>query len=293
MAVSNIRQWQVGDVKVTRIVEVNSFVDDIGMLFAGSDAEWLKQYDWLIPTFTTPEGMMIISFQAFVVETPSHRIMIDTCIGSDRQRQFDVFSNMQSDFLDDLIAAGYPPESIDTVFCTHMHFDHVGWNTQLVDGKWVPTFPNARYLVARTEFESMQRLRAEGDTHYNHFDDAIKPVIDAGLMTLIEVGDSLCDEVTLEHTPGHTEGHCSVRIDSKGISAIITGDIMHHPVQITVPEKEANFDLEKTRAGQTRKDFVKRYIDQDVLVIGSHFCEPTAGHVVTSEGQPRFRELKD
>src|SRR5690606_13758753 len=153
MAIETMCTWQIGDVEITRIVEVNAWEDDISMLLPDATPATVQAYPWLVPHYATPEGKMIISFQCFVMRTKTRQIMLDTCIGNDRKREFDVFTNMQTSFLADLAHAGFKPEEIDTVLCTHLHFDHVGWNTHLKDGKWVPTFPNARYLFGKQEYE--------------------------------------------------------------------------------------------------------------------------------------------
>ena len=153
MSIETMRTWKIGDVEITRIVEVNNWEDDITMLLPDATPQTVLAYPWLQPHYATPQGKMIISFQCFVMRTREHAIMLDTCIGSDRKREFDIFTNMRSDFLADLEHAGFRPEDIDLVLCTHLHFDHVGWNTRLVGGKWVPTFPNARYLFGRREYE--------------------------------------------------------------------------------------------------------------------------------------------
>ena len=162
MAIEHMRTWKIGDVEVTRLVEVAGWVDDITMLLPDATPATVQAYPWLLPHYATPDGKMIISFQCFVMRTPTRRIMLDTCIGNDRQREFPVFTNMQTTFLGDLAHAGFKPNEIDTVLCSHLHFDHVGWNTQLVDGKWVPTFPNARYLFGRQEFEHWTMLQCPG-----------------------------------------------------------------------------------------------------------------------------------
>ena len=163
----------------------------------------MQQFEWLQPHFATPEGKMIISFQCFVLRSRGRTVMIDTCIGTDRQREFDVFTNMQTTFLEDLAAAGFPPESITDVLCTHLHFDHVGWNTHKVDGKWVPTFPQARYLFGREEFEHWKHLRdTNGYHHMEHLEDSIDPVMEAGLVEFIDPDFQLTDEVSLIPTPG-------------------------------------------------------------------------------------------
>jgi len=279
MALADIRHWRIGDVTVSRIVEVGQFADNIQMLFSDADADWLRQFTWLAPRFITPEGKMIISFQAFVVRTPTRRIMLDTCIGNDRQRRFEVFTNLHTSFLADIAAAGCPAETIDTVLCTHLHFDHVGWNTRRLEGRWVPTFPQARYLFGRKEFDHLNALQASGDAHASHYGDSIAPILDAGLADFVTTDHRVCDEIWLEPTHGHTPGHVSVRIRSRGEDAVITGDLMHHPCQCTVPDKLANFDDDREQAARTRREFLARVDSRRVLVIGSHFAEPTAGWV--------------
>jgi glyoxylase-like metal-dependent hydrolase (beta-lactamase superfamily II) len=281
MASENIKHWRIGDVEIARIVEVNAFEDDITMLLPEATPAFVQQFPWLVPHFATPAGKMIISFQCFVLRSQGRSVMIDTCIGADRQREFAVFCNLQTTFLEDLVDAGFPPEEITDVLCTHLHFDHVGWNTHKVDDRWVPTFPQARYLFGRKEWAHWQHLRdTNGYHHMEHLTDSIDPVLDAGLAEFIDSDFKLTSEVTLLPTPGHTPGHVSVLISSRGQSAIITGDMMHNPIQVAVPGKEARFDMDKTQAARTRCEFVEKYSGSNTLVIGSHFSHPTSGHII-------------
>ena len=282
MAAEHIRHWRVGDVEIARIVEVYGFEDDISMLLPDATPEYLQQFGWLVPHFATPEGKMIISFQCFVLRSKGRTAMIDTCIGNDRKREFDVFCNMRNTFLEDLATAGFPASSVTDVLCTHLHFDHVGWNTHLVNGQWVPTFPQARYLFGTREWQHWQHLRAtHGYHHMEHLVDSIDPILAAGLEQFIEPDFRLTEEVRLFPTPGHTPGHCSVLIESRGQQAVITGDLMHNPVQIAIPATEVRFDMDKAQAARTRCEFVQRYNNTDTLVIGSHFAEPTSGKIVS------------
>lgn len=281
MAIEHVRHWHIGDVEIARLVEVYGWEDDIAMLLPNADAEFVKQFGWLRPHFATPDGRMIISFQAFVLRSRGKVVMIDTCIGADRQREFEVFCNLQTTFLEDMEAAGFPPKEVSAVLCTHLHFDHVGWNTRLVDGKWVPTFPQARYFFGRREWEHWKHLReTNGYHHMEHLGDSIDPVVEAGLVELIEPDFRITDEVSLIPTPGHTPGHVSVLIRSRGEEAVITGDMMHHPIQLAVPHIPGNFDMDKEQGVRTRLEFIKRFSGQPTLVIGSHFPEPTAGWIV-------------
>jgi glyoxylase-like metal-dependent hydrolase (beta-lactamase superfamily II) len=289
MASEHTRHWQIGDVQVTRIVEINAHEDPFTMLSAETEPDLGKHYPWLSPHFVTPDGQMKISFQAFALKTPALTIIVDTCIGEGRVREYEIFNHMQSDYLDDLIAAGYDPRSADIVLCTHLHFDHVGWNTRAENGHWVPTFPKARYLFDRQEYEHWMAERATGEGHFNHWDDAIEPVVAAGLVDLIEPNHQVCPEVSLFPTPGHTPGHVSVLIESQGEKAVITGDLMHHPIQLARPDLPMNADSDKALGIATRTAFCERFADRDVTVIGSHFCEPTAGWIVSDTRNWRLK----
>jgi glyoxylase-like metal-dependent hydrolase (beta-lactamase superfamily II) len=289
MTVEHIRHWKIGAVEVARIVEVNAFEDNISMLLKNETAEYVRQHAWLQPHFATPEGLMKISFQAFVLRSRGKQVMIDTCIGADRKREYDVFCNIKTTFLEDLATAGFPAESIDAVLCTHLHFDHVGWNTRLVDGRWVPTFPQARYLFGRQEFDHWAYLRKTGGYHdFEHLHDSIDPVVAAGLVDYITPDYQLTDEVSLFPTPGHTPGHVSVLIRSEGQQAVITGDMMHHPIQLVDPSRHGNFDMDKEQGALTRQAFVERFGNSKVMIIGSHFSDPTSGWIARNDQGWKF-----
>jgi glyoxylase-like metal-dependent hydrolase (beta-lactamase superfamily II) len=221
--------------------------------------------------------------------------MVDTCLGNDKARMYDVFTNLQTSFLKDLEVAGTPAESIDTVLCTHLHQDHVGWNTKLVEGRWVPTFPNARYLFGRSEWAHWAPQIAARDAHpdvaavhLQHLSDSVEPLMQAGLVDFVESAHRITAEVSLEPTPGHTPGHVSIHIISHGQEAVITGDVMHHPIQCAEPDLPTHFCFDHEQSRQTRRAFLERYADRNVLVIGSHFADPTAGRVVREGATWRF-----
>ncbi|MAR28998.1 MAG: MBL fold metallo-hydrolase [Gammaproteobacteria bacterium] len=272
-----MNQWQIGDVKITRVVEIESLG---GSRFILPDAtrDACLPYGWMQPHFMDEQGNLLMSVHALVVDTGEHRILVDTCIGNDKERNVPNWSHLQTHFLQDLEAAGYAPDTIDTVLCTHLHVDHVGWNTMLVDGQWVPTFPNARYLFARTEWEHWDAN--DDETVYGPvLADSVRPVVEAGLVDLVDMDHRVCPEVCLEPTPGHTPGHVSVHIRSGGAEALITGDCIHHPVQMTRPDWCSSADVDQAQGLQTRETLLQRYVDQDILIIGTHFATPTAGHV--------------
>src|SRR5207302_598411 len=226
-----------------------------------------------------------MSIHALVVETQSGktgnpRIIVDTCLGNDKEnRRIPTWNRLQTGFLGDLAAAGYARETIDTVICTHLHVDHVGWNTMLVEGRWVPTFPEARYLMGRIEFAHWTSQREREDMSAV-LADSVKPVWEAGLVDLVETDHRICGEVSLVPSSGHTPGHVSVRIASQGEEALITGDFMHHPCQIAHPEWSSTADSDPVEARLTREHMLTQFADAPILVIGTHFAGRTAGHVV-------------
>jgi glyoxylase-like metal-dependent hydrolase (beta-lactamase superfamily II) len=246
-----------------------------------------RHRDWLAPHFLDDKGRFLQSIHTFVVQAPDFTALVDTCVGNDKDRGGRApFHMMRTAFLDDLTAAGFPPESIDLVLCTHLHVDHVGWNTRLEAGRWVPTFPRARHLFARREWEHWSSERDE-DTR-RIMADSVAPVVEAGLADLVEMDHRVSDEMWLEPTPGHTPGHVSVRFRSGSGEAVITGDLMHHPVQIAEPAWGSHFDSDVEAARKTRRAFCERYADTDVAVLGTHFHHPTAGRIVRRGEQCRL-----
>jgi glyoxylase-like metal-dependent hydrolase (beta-lactamase superfamily II) len=247
-----------------------------------------RHREWLAPHFLDEKGRFLQSIHTFVVEAPGFTALIDTCVGNDKDRGGrQPFHMMRTSFLDDLRAAGFPPESIDVVICTHLHVDHVGWNTRLDNGRWVPTFPRARHLFARREWEHWSSEDNE-DTR-RIMADSVQPVLDAGLAELVDMDARVSDELSLEPTPGHTPGHVSVRLRSGDAEAVVTGDLMHHPVQIAEPQWGSHFDSDMEAARKTRRAFCERYADRPVTVLGTHFHHPTAGRIVRRGETWRFR----
>src|SRR5690349_2622691 len=274
-------KWQIGDVTVTKIVELET-TGGSRFILPQATREAILPISWLIPHFADAEGRLKMSIHALMVEAPGRRIIVDTCLGNDKKdRRIPTWNDRQGRFLEDLSAAGFKRDSIDTVLCTHLHVDHVGWNTMLVDEQWVPTFPNARYLIGRAEYDYW-KAEEEGveDLSTSYFHDSVKPVWDAGLVDLVETDHRVCDEVSLEPTLGHTPGHVSIRIRSKGEDALITGDFTHHPCQMARPEWAAEVDFDKAASTATRRRVYGALEGTKTLVIGTHFAAPCAGHVV-------------
>jgi glyoxylase-like metal-dependent hydrolase (beta-lactamase superfamily II) len=274
-AMSDFLTWQIGDVKITRIQEA----EESGMSWVLDEAipENLRPIEWLAPHFIDAAGEARWSIHAFVVEVGSRKIVVDTCVGNDKNLPVAFWNKLSTSFMADFERAGFRREEIDTVLCTHLHVDHVGWNTMLVDGAWIPTFPNARYLVARDEWN---HWRGEDDEFTRVvFAESVDPIEKAGLIDVVDQDARVCDEIRLEPTPGHTPGHVSIHIESKGEKAVITGDQTHHPCQLARPEWGSKADSDFEQAVETRRVFYARHEAAATLVIGTHFATPTAGRI--------------
>lgn len=272
-------QWKIGDVSVKRVVEMEVPVKyhPKYAFLPKATPEALKTMPWLYPHFVSDDGALVLSIHALLVEAPGLRLVVDTCVGNDKPRGLTGNLPLSTPFLQHMADAGWNRESVDAVVCTHLHVDHVGWNTMKDGDKWVPTFPNARYLIGKTEYEHWSK---EGDSDQQTIlSDSVKPVFEAGLVQLVDMNHRVSPEVRLMPTTGHTPGHVSVVIELKGETAVITGDMVHHPCQFTHPDWPDNFDSDGPAAAVTRHAFVKDFADRPVLVIGTHFAAPTAGHI--------------
>lgn len=277
--------WRVGDVTITRVMENEARLPLSGLLPEATAEALAPHLEWLSPCFADAEGNFTISVHALVIEAAGLRILVDTCVGDQVVPGFEMLAPNPG-FLDDLAAAGFPRESIDIVLCTHMHFDHVGWNTMERGGRRVPTFPNARYLFARSEWEHWSSETRS--TFATTIDACVRPIVEAGLADLVESDHRLCDEVWLEATPGHTPGHVAVRVSSRGEQAFITGDMTHHPVQWAELDWKMPADSDSARAAATRRRVLDEHAGRATLVIGTHYAPPCAGRLVRVAGRVRF-----
>jgi glyoxylase-like metal-dependent hydrolase (beta-lactamase superfamily II) len=274
----------VGKVAITKIVELETTGSTRFILPLATNEE-IRKLPWLIPHFATEEGRLKMSIHSLVVETPSRRIVVDTGLGNDKEgRNVPTWNNRTSPFLETMSAAGFPPDSIDTVLCTHLHVDHVGWNTRLEGNQWVPTFKNARYVFGKTEYEHWRDHSVEPDKAAI-FHDSVKPIVDAGKADLVASDAGICDEITLIPTPGHSPGHVSVYIRSDGEEGLLTGDVAHHPCQMAHLGWSSTADSDHVQSIATRRDLFSRFADKPVLVIGGHF---NAGHIKRDGDAFRF-----
>ncbi len=295
--------WSVGALTVTR-VEERIIPLTAKVLLPDATPEHIEaNRPWIDPYFDGVEDghpVMQLSIHSFVVAAGDTTIVVDTCVGPDPDRGLPGDAGFVDRLDTTLRAAGRGGlDGVDVVVCTHVHFDHVGWNTRTVDGVTVPTFPNARYLVTRAELDEV-----EADDHMGVLDPSIRPLRDAGVLDAIDLdhGDldddtstgggrhQIVDGVELVATPGHTAGHVSVLLRSEGQEALITGDAFHSPVQFAAPELAAwRFDSDSTTSTATRRQLIDRFVGTDALLLGTHFAPPTGGRLVRDGDGVQFR----
>ena len=281
---------QLGDVTIARVLEMNTPEFDPYEFFPETTLEdWEPHLHWLQPHAMDPiSGKLVFPMQSYVVQSKHHTILIDSCVGNHKERPFLPKWHQKADttYIDNLTKLGLTPEDIDIVMCTHLHPDHVGWNTKLVDGRWVPTFPNAEYVFSRKEFEYWKEFNERRPLE--HLIDSVLPIEAAGQAKLVANDHAVDDSVWLEATPGHTPDHFSVRLASAGSDAVFTGDMIHSPIQTHFPEWAARPDYKTDIAGATRRAFLEKYCDSGVLVCTMHFPLPSAGLIVPDGNAFRF-----
>jgi len=269
---------QLGDISINRILELEApFVRPRDFFDEALPEAVELQRHWLEPKALDPKtDKMIMPVQSYLLRTRHHSILIDTCIGC--RKSYDGVPQWQDlrdeTWLNNLAAAGVGPGDIDYVFCTHLHVDHCGWNTRLVDGRWTPTFPSAKYILAKEEYAACEA----GGTAVFH--ENVAPIMEAGQAVLVDTDYALDDEVWLTPAPGHTAGHVTVNFASQGRHAVMTGDLMHSPIQLAHPEWSPKFDYDPALSAETRQLFLDSHCETDILVLTAHFPSPSVGHVV-------------
>ena len=241
--------------------------------------------------FDQARNLLIMSFHSIVVRTPTHTVLVDTCVGNDKPRpRNEHWHQRRGSYLEDLAAAGVRPEDVDIVMCTHLHADHVGWNTRLSNGRWVPTFPNARYLFGREEVahwqDVLERTPAD-EVNHGSWADSVKPVLDAGQALLVGPDDEVAEGISLLAAPGHTPGNIIVRLEEQSQRAYLTGDVIHHPLQIEFPEWSSCFCWDPELSAATRSQTLARVADEEAWLLPAHFPTPTATKI--SRGAGGFR----
>jgi glyoxylase-like metal-dependent hydrolase (beta-lactamase superfamily II) len=282
-----MQSWTIGDVAVTRIEEQVGFAGRPPEQYLdGFDRELLAPHlGWLVPHHYAPaEDRLITSIHSWLIRTPQHTILLDSCAGNHKERpEFPRFHRLDTPYLQRLGAAGVKPEEIDIVLCTHLHADHVGWNTHVRDGHWVPTFPKAKYLFSRIENEVGDprcNPTADADPQRGRaYRDSVLPVIEAGQAVLVEGDHAVDDHMTIYPSPGHTQGHVSLRLANRAGRAVFCGDVIHHALQVYTPHWNSKFCELPEIARATRRDMLEQCVEDRALLFPGHFGAPHVARI--------------
>ena len=265
-------RWHIGDVAVAAIADIDPFDLPLTRIFPTADAGALEPHRGLIVPDHLDAAMTTVhlAVQAYLLQVDGLCILVDTCVGEHKPRpnRPDWHQRKTSGFLARLAQAGVAPEAIDIVFCTHLHADHVGWNTQWRDGRWVPSFPKARYLIGRTEYAHWEARR---DLNHGAFNDSVLPIMECGQMVLVDDGYALTPGLTLLPLPGHSPGQMGLQIDRPGGKALFCGDAFHSPVQIFRPDWASAFCSDPAGAIALRERLLGELAEERRLLVPAHF----------------------
>jgi glyoxylase-like metal-dependent hydrolase (beta-lactamase superfamily II) len=276
-------QFKVGDIAIHRVVEQEAPFFPVFQFFPKLTKELYEENrSWLQPKYVDPATeKLMLCIQSHLLRTPHHNILIDTCVGNHKPRPTRPFwDKMQSDrYEKNLAAAGVSVNDIDYVMCTHLHVDHVGWNTRLENGRWVPTFPKAKYVMAYRELAHWTQKEKDDPASVPWITDSVLPIIEANRAQIVASDFALNDSVKFIPTPGHTIDHCSVLVGRPGQDALITGDMIHSPIQGKYPELGMRADYDSRQAGQTRRQVFDRFRDEPTIMCITHFPSPSTGRV--------------
>ncbi|MEM7425757.1 MAG: MBL fold metallo-hydrolase [Pseudomonadota bacterium] len=277
----------IGGISIRRVIEQEEPLFAVNEFFPDLDPDILEEHrHWLEPTYLDPKSQMLtLCIQSYIVQTPHHTILIDSCVGNHKHRPIRPMWHQLTNSKYEVAfeATGLRYEDIDFVMCTHLHTDHVGWNTKLENGRWVPTFPNATYVFSDNELSFWSGKFEEDPEACPWMDDSVFPILDARKAQIVKSDHCLNDVVKLIPTPGHTIDHYSVLVGSRGQDALITGDMVHSPLQGRYPELGMFSDYDSALAGRTRREIFGRYCDTSTLLCTAHFPSPSTGRVTRWE----------
>ena len=281
----------LGEVTITRVEEMHG---PVGMtpeqFFPGwSEQDWQAERGWLVPDHLgAQDGIVQVAFQTFALRSQGRTILVDTGIGNDKTRPaVEAWDHLSLGYLANLAKAGITPDDVDLVVNTHLHVDHIGWNTHLVGGQWVPTFPNATYLMPRLDLEHFDPTKnpdIAGGVNENAFEDSIEPIRAAGRIQAWE-GEHVIDaNLRLLAAPGHTPGASVLMLTSGGDRALFAGDLIHTPLQVAHPQHNSCFCEDPATATATRRELLGWAADNNALVLPAHFSGHTALEIVRDGG---------
>jgi glyoxylase-like metal-dependent hydrolase (beta-lactamase superfamily II) len=279
--------WQIGDVRLTAIVEAETSGIPPQFFFPDIVTDDVTTLDWLSDGAASTDGTIAFRVQAFVVETRGRVVLVDPCVGNAKQRELAFWNDLQLPWLERFTAAGFDPAAVELVVHTHLHEDHIGWDTHRRHDEWVPTFINARHVYVADELD--YAARADRRTKDDPYADSIAPILNAGLGDVVGADASLGDGLRLVSTPGHTPGHVAMAIDTSGDPLVITGDLLHHQLQLANPRiaEIADWDVELAR--QTRSAFFSEQARAGSIVAGTHFPIAPVGRIEPDGAAWRFR----
>ena len=289
---STVTSFKVGNLTVHRIIESEAPVFNAFTFFPTLTKEvYAENRSWLQPRYFDATDALYLCIQSYLVQTPTQNILIDTCVGNHKERPAHPFwSQMQSDRWEkNLAAAGVTVNDIDVVMCTHLHVDHVGWNTRLENGKWVPTFPKARYIFSEKELDFWTKRAASEPAAAPWIADSVLPVVAARKADLVKSDQAYSDGISLIPTPGHTFDHYSVLIGKPGADAVVTGDMVHSPIQVRYPELGMRADFDSKQAGASRRSLFGRFCDTSTHICTAHFPSPSTGRIVRHKDSFDFK----
>ena len=243
-----------------------------------------RNLHWLAPNHFDPaKKRFVMGTHTWLLRTKRHTILVDTCIGNHKPRPHSPgFDNLEQPYLERLAQAGFKPEDVDFVLCTHLHVDHIGWNTQLRDGRWVPTFPNAKVICSTAELRSAEakaQANAPDDDHLAQWQDSILPVLEAGKLQAVDGTHGIEEGVTIVPTPGHTPGHVVLRAESEGQRMLFAGDLCHHPLQVYYPDINSRFCEDALAARAMRRKVLESCVETGALFAPAHWGPPHAGRI--------------
>ena len=281
----------IGDIRIRAVTELQT-TGGSRFVLPQATPEAIRAIPWLAPMFADHTGRLKMAVQSFLVETGGRKVLVDTGLGNGKEgRKVPAWNGRSDDFLDRLGACGFGPQDVDIVVNTHLHVDHVGWNTRLNAGAWVPTFPRARYVTGGAEFAFWRDQTGDAE-HRQVFDDSVRPISDAGLYDLLDDGDEIAAGVTAVSTPGHSPGHMSLRIQSGGQTAVLGGDVLHHACQLAHPGWSATPDYDGRQSAATRRVFFGELAGTDALFVAAHAPDGLAGRVVRDGEGFRLVDLR-
>jgi glyoxylase-like metal-dependent hydrolase (beta-lactamase superfamily II) len=280
------QQWKIGEARITSVVEAQTDGIPPGFFLTGADEAIVLRHEWLLPHYADADGRIGMRVQAFVIEVAGRLVVVDPCVGNGKTREMPFWNEQEWPFMERFEAAGFDRSDVDTVVHTHLHVDHVGWDTHRRDGRWVPTFARARHVYVASELDA--QAADVGIEARRIRDDSIVPVFEAGLADIVEADTDLGGGLRLSPTPGHTPGHASLWLTSGEEAALVTGDVIHHPLQCAEPSLAFTSDHDVALARATREETLAAAAQRAALVLGTHFPSLPGGRVAPDGEAWRF-----